>query len=99
MAETAQSLWLYNVLFQIHFWIGAMAGLYIALMSVTGSIIVYRDELSQWTSVQWIVKLHTNLLLDRPPACERHRRRLFDAAMSDRSHHMVAGSEELAPQS
>jgi uncharacterized iron-regulated membrane protein len=58
-----QSLWLHNVFFQIHFWIGAVAGLCLALMSVTGSVIVYRDELSRLTSVGWIVKLHTNLLL------------------------------------
>jgi hypothetical protein len=31
--------------------------------------------------------------------CERHRRGLFDVALSDRSHHMVARSEELASQS
>ena len=31
--------------------------------------------------------------------CERHRRALFDAALSDRSHYMVARSEELASQS
>jgi len=30
---------------------------------------------------------------------ERHRRALFDATLSDRSHHMVARSEELASQS
>ena len=30
---------------------------------------------------------------------ERHRGDLFNAALSDRSHHMVAGSEELASQS
>jgi PepSY-associated transmembrane protein len=58
-----QTLWVYNTLFQIHFWIGAVTGLYLALMSVTGSIIVYRNELSRWTSVEWIVKLHSNLLL------------------------------------
>ena len=58
-----QTLWLYNTLFQIHFWIGAVTGVYLALMSVTGSIIVYRNELSRWTSVEWIVKLHSNLLL------------------------------------
>ncbi len=40
-----------------------MAGISLALMSVTGSIIVYRNQLSRWTSVEWIVKLHTNLLL------------------------------------
>ena len=58
-----QTLWLYNTLFQIHFWIGAVTGVYLALMSVTGSIIVYRNELSRWTSVEWIVKLHSNLQL------------------------------------
>ena len=31
--------------------------------------------------------------------CERRRGALFDAALSDRSHHMVARSEELASQS
>jgi uncharacterized iron-regulated membrane protein len=58
-----QSLWLHDVFFQVHFWIGAVAGLYLALMSVTGSLIVYRDELSRITPVGWLVKLHTNLLL------------------------------------
>ena len=58
-----QSVWLHNVFFQIHFGIGAVAGVYLALMSVTGSISVYRNELSRLTSVGWIVKLHTNLLL------------------------------------
>ena len=60
--QQPQRLWLHKALFQIHFWIGAVAGLYLALMSVTGSIIVYRNELSRWTSVQWLVDLHTNLL-------------------------------------
>ena len=53
---------MHRALFQIHFWIGALAGVYLALMSVTGSIIVYRDQLSRWTSVEWIVNLHANLL-------------------------------------
>ena len=58
-----QRLWLHKALFQIHFWTGVVAGLYLALMSVTGSIIVYRNELSRWSSIQWLVDLHTNLLL------------------------------------
>ena len=37
--------------------------MYVALMSVTGSIIVFRDELSRWFSVEWLVNLHENLLL------------------------------------
>ena len=61
--QQPQRLWLHKALFQIHFWIGAVAGMYLALMSVTGSIIVYRNELSRWTAVQWLVDLHTNLLL------------------------------------
>ena len=81
-----QSVWLHNVFFQIHFGIGAVTGLYLALISVSGSISVYRNELSRWTSVGWIVKLHTNLLLG-------------STAVSDRSPHMVARSEELASQS
>ena len=31
--------------------------------------------------------------------CERHRRDLFGAALSDRSHHMVARDKQLASQS
>lgn len=60
--EQPQKMRLHNALFQIHFMVGAVAGAYVALMSLTGSIIVYRDELSRWPSIQWIVKLHTTLL-------------------------------------
>lgn len=49
-------------MFQLHFWIGAVAGAYLALMSITGSIIVFRNELPPWRSVEWLVKLHTNLI-------------------------------------
>jgi uncharacterized iron-regulated membrane protein len=49
--------------FQIHLWVGAGVGLYVVLMSVTGSIIVFRDELSRWFSVEWLVNLHENLQL------------------------------------
>lgn len=52
-----------QVLFQIHLWVGAGVGLYVVLMSVTGSIIVFRDELSRWFSVERLVNLHENLLL------------------------------------
>jgi uncharacterized iron-regulated membrane protein len=61
--QQPQKLWLHQVVFQIHFALGALAGAYLTLMSVTGSVIVYRDKLSRWTFVEWIVKLHTDLLL------------------------------------
>jgi uncharacterized iron-regulated membrane protein len=49
--------------FQIHLWMGAGVGLYIVLMSLTGSIIVFRNELSSWVPIEWLVKVHKNLLL------------------------------------
>ncbi len=58
-----ERFWVRKVLFQIHLWVGAGVGLYVVLMSVTGSIIVFRDELSRWFSVGWLVNLHENLLL------------------------------------
>ncbi|MGA2714817.1 MAG: PepSY-associated TM helix domain-containing protein [Bryobacteraceae bacterium] len=58
-----ERFWVRKALFQIHLWLGAGVGLYVVMMSVTGSIIVFRDELSKWFSVEWLVKLHENLLL------------------------------------
>ena len=42
---------------------GAVAGAYILLMSVSGSLIVYRNEFSGNSfEVEWVVRLHENLL-------------------------------------
>jgi uncharacterized iron-regulated membrane protein len=51
-----------NTLFQIHLWVGAVAGVYILLMSISGSMIVYRNELSRKFSIERLVNLHANLL-------------------------------------
>ena len=51
-----------NTLLQIHLWVGAGASLYILLMSISGSVIVYRNELSRRFSIEWLVNLLTNLL-------------------------------------
>ena len=56
-----QRRWLYNALFNVHYMVGAVLGMYIGLMSLTGAVLVYRDELSAWTPVEWLVKLHSNL--------------------------------------
>jgi hypothetical protein len=49
--------------FQVHFWVGAIGSAYILLMSVSGSVIVFRNELvNLGVSVEWMVRLHTNLL-------------------------------------
>jgi uncharacterized iron-regulated membrane protein len=40
-----QTLWLRKATFQLHLWSGIGLGLYVLLISVTGSILVYRNEL------------------------------------------------------
>ena len=56
-----EQVWLRNAAFQIHFWVGAIVGVYILLMSVSGSLLVYRNELSRHVSVEWLADLHENL--------------------------------------
>lgn len=61
-----EKVWARRAVFHIHLWAGTGAGLYIVFMSITGSLIVYRNELetisSLVPSVEWMVKLHENLL-------------------------------------
>jgi uncharacterized iron-regulated membrane protein len=40
-----QGIWLRRALFQVHLWTGIGVGLYVLMISVTGSAIVFRDEL------------------------------------------------------
>src|SRR5436309_15513510 len=40
-----QNVWLRKAVFQIHMWSGIAIGLYIIVVSVTGSIVVYSNEL------------------------------------------------------
>jgi uncharacterized iron-regulated membrane protein len=40
-----KSIWLRRALFQVHLWSGIAVGLYILMMSVTGSVLVYSNEL------------------------------------------------------
>ena len=42
-----QTVWLRKALFQVHLWTGIGLGLYILLMSVTGSALVFRRELTR----------------------------------------------------
>ena len=64
--QRPEKVWVRKCLFYVHLWVGAGVGLYIVLMSITGSLIVYRNELervpSLVSSVEWIVDLHENLL-------------------------------------
>jgi uncharacterized iron-regulated membrane protein len=42
-----QSVWLRNALFQVHLWTGIGLGLYVLLMSISGSALVFRRELAR----------------------------------------------------
>ena len=42
-----QRVWLRRASFQIHLWIGLAIGLYVVVLSVTGSVLVYRNELDR----------------------------------------------------
>lgn len=41
------SVWFRRVLFQVHLWIGLGTGLYVAVLCFTGSVLVYRSDLTE----------------------------------------------------
>src|SRR5688572_15528080 len=43
-----QRVWLRRALFQIHLWTGLALGLYVVVLSITGSALVYRAELDRF---------------------------------------------------
>ncbi len=45
LVRRPQSLWVRKALFQIHLWTGVGVGLYVLLISISGSAIVFRNEI------------------------------------------------------
>lgn len=43
--QRPQTVWLRRALFQVHLWTGVGVGLYVLVISLTGSVLVYRNEL------------------------------------------------------
>jgi uncharacterized iron-regulated membrane protein len=43
-----QRVWLRRAMFQIHLWTGLGIGLYVVVLSITGGLLVYRNELTLW---------------------------------------------------
>lgn len=61
-----QKIWLRRALFQVHLWSGIAIGLYVFLISVTGSVLVYRNELFRAATPPPIVsRASTPLLTDK----------------------------------
>jgi len=61
-----QQLGLRQLFFQLHFWIGAAAGAWVLVISLSGSILVFRDQLSPFVRMDWVVALHESLLAGSP---------------------------------
>jgi uncharacterized iron-regulated membrane protein len=49
-------------IFQVHLWVGAIVAPYVLLMSLSGAAIIFRNELSPAVSLEWLVRLHSELL-------------------------------------
>ena len=65
-----QTVWLRKATFQLHLWSGIGLGLYVLLISVTGSVLVYRNELYRAATPEPIVVT--------PPAGQSSGARLTD---------------------
>jgi uncharacterized iron-regulated membrane protein len=50
-----QRVWLRRALFQIHLWLGLALGLYVAVLSLSGSVLVYRIELDRYFATPRVV--------------------------------------------
>ena len=51
-----------NILFQIHLVMGAVGSVYVVLMSITGSMVVWEGALYKGVNIEWVVRVHDNLL-------------------------------------
>ena len=57
-----EQIWLRQLFFQFHLWVGAAAAGWVLLMSLSGSVLVFRDQLSPLIPIDWLVSLHVSLL-------------------------------------
>jgi uncharacterized iron-regulated membrane protein len=47
--------WMRHAFFQIHYWVGMAVSMYVLVMSISGSVVVFRNELSTRFSIEWLV--------------------------------------------
>ena len=69
-----QKIWLRRALFQVHLWSGIAVGLYILMISVTGSVLVYRNELYRAATPEPIVSKGSGPRLTDDQLAEAARR-------------------------
>jgi uncharacterized iron-regulated membrane protein len=73
-----QKIWLRRALFQVHLWSAIAVGLYILLMSVTGSVLVYSNELFRAATPEPIISKGSGP-------------RLSDAQLAEAARHLYPG--------
>jgi len=78
-----QSIWLRKALFQVHLWSGIGIGLYILMISVTGSVLVYRNELYSAATHDPIISKETGP-------------RLTDAQLTEAATHVYPGYQVVS---
>jgi uncharacterized iron-regulated membrane protein len=61
--ERPEQLRLRQIVFQLHLWIGVIAGGWMLVMSATGSALVFRDQLAFMPGLDALLFLHTSLLI------------------------------------
>ena len=57
--QQPQNVWLRKAIFQVHLWSGIALGLYVFMISVTGSVLVYQNELYRAATPQPIISQST----------------------------------------
>ena len=72
-----QTLWIRRAVLQVHLWTGLALGVYVLVISLSGSVLVFRDELNSLSSpgpqpgrpattdvplTSWLLDLHDDLL-------------------------------------
>lgn len=73
-----QALWVRRALFQVHLWTGLALGIYIAVLSATGSVLVYRNEIN-------------TLLATRKPPFDPAAERLTTQQIQDAAQRLYPG--------
>ncbi|WP_162179998.1 PepSY-associated TM helix domain-containing protein [Bryobacter aggregatus] len=49
LIQKPQQVWLRKAMFQVHLWLGIAVALYIFLIGLSGSILVFREEIQHWS--------------------------------------------------
>ncbi len=73
--QRPQRLWFRRALFQVHLWSGLGLGLYVLMISVTGSVLVYRNELFRAATAKPVISKGSQPRLTDAALAEAAKRR------------------------